>query len=466
MSTPAIPAWTGPLDVSAFAMDAVGQVVCAAGGVARARGLDVHIDTTPSLVEGSFAAIGHLRVEGRPVGAWGELSGFFAADDGWIRLHGNYPHHQAAIRRALDIEDRAGAATAIGRLPADVAVRRILEEGGIATTVRTAGQWKAHPQARAMAEVPWRSIEAGERLTAPPVGRAAGPGPSAPLPLAGLRVLDLTRVVAGPMATQLLACLGADVLRIDPPRRPELRDAFLASGMGKRSTSLDLATSRPVLEALLRRADVVVLGYRPGALARFGLAPEDLRERFGHLVIGSLSAWGEVGPWGERAGFDSIVQAATGISEVTASGVAQEAPADPGGKSDVRAGRPRPRPAGRPGALPVQALDHATGNVLAAGILDLLADGRGGVVRAHLLGAARELMGPGTGTVTARGMAAATQAAPPSTTTEPNAPARVTTVEQKTAYGRVSTAPVPLRLDGMPLTGPIAEYGTAPPRWR
>ncbi|UQN28594.1 CoA transferase [Brachybacterium kimchii] len=466
MSTPAIPAWTGPLDVSALAMDAVGQVVCAAGRVARARGLDVHIDTTSSLVEGSFAAIDHLRVEGRPVEAWGELSGFFAADDGWIRLHGNYPHHQAAIRRALAVEDRAGAAEAIGRLPADVAVRRILEEGGIATTVRTAGQWKAHPQARAMAEVPWRSIEAGEQRTDPPVGRVAGPAPSAPLPLDGLRVLDLTRVVAGPMATQLLACLGADVLRIDPPRRPELRDAFLASGMGKHSTSLDLATSRPVLETLLRRADVVVLGYRPGALARFGLAPEDLRERFGHLVIGSLSAWGEVGPWGERAGFDSIVQAATGIAEAYASGGAQEAPVGRHGQSDSRAGRPRTRSARTPGALPVQALDHATGNVLAAGILDLLADGRGGLVRVHLLGAARELMGRGTGATTPGVMEAAAQAGPPSTTTEPNAPSPVTTVEQSTAHGRVRTAPAPLRLDGAPLTAPIAEYGTAEPRWR
>ncbi|MCG7311288.1 CoA transferase [Brachybacterium sp. ACRRE] len=466
MGTPAIPAWTGPLDVSALAMDAVGQVVSAAVRVARARGLDVRIDTTPSLVGGSFAAIDHLRVDGVPVEAWGELSGFFAADDGWIRLHGNYPHHQAAIRRALAVEDRAGAAEAIGHLPADLAVRRILEEGGIATTVRTAGQWQAHPQARAMAEVPWRQIDAGERGADPPVGRAPVPGPLAPLPLDGLRVLDLTRVVAGPMATQLLACLGADVLRIDPPRRPELRDAFLAGGMGKRSTALDLATSRPVLEALLARADVVVLGYRPGALARFGLAPDDLRERYAHLVIGSLSAWGEVGPWGERAGFDSIVQAATGIAEAYASGGAQEAPVGPHGESDARAGRPRPRPrpAGTPGALPVQALDHATGNVLAAGIIDLLADGRGGLVRAHLLGAARELMGRGAATSGA--MEAVAQAAPPSTATEPDAPSPVTTVEQSTAYGRVRTVPVPLRLVGAPLTAPIAEYGTAEPRWR
>ncbi|MBK0332856.1 CoA transferase [Brachybacterium sp. MASK1Z-5] len=463
MHTSPIPSWAGPLDVPSLAMDAVRQAASAASRVARARGLEISVDTTPSLVAGSFAAIDHLRVDGRPVEAWGELSGFFAADDGWVRLHGNYPHHQAAIRCALGAGDRDAAAGAIGRRPAAEVAERILAEGGIATPVRTAEDWAAHPQAVAMQDLPWRRIEPGEEREDPPVGPSslqadgdAGNAVRSPRPLEGVRVLDLTRVVAGPMATQLLGCLGADVLRIDPPRRPELRDAYLASGMGKRSVELDLSASREDLGSLLRSADVIVLGYRPGSLARFGLAPEDLRERFDHLVIGALSAWGEVGPWGERAGFDSIVQAATGIADAYGSG-GEDGASD--STHDASCDR-------TPGALPVQALDHATGNVLAAGILDLLADGRGGLVRAHLLGAARELMGRGTGAATSGVMEAAAHAGPPSTATEPDAPSAVTTVEQSTAYGRVRTVPVPLRLDGAPLTAPIAEYGIAEPRWR
>ncbi|MFE5776344.1 CoA transferase [Brachybacterium sp. NPDC056505] len=452
MHTSPIPAWAGPLDVPSFAMDAVRQAASAAGRVARVRGLDVAIDTTPSLVAGSFAAIDHLRVDGRPVEAWGELSGFFAADDGWVRLHGNYPHHQAAIRRALGAEDRDGAAAAIRRLPAGDAAERILAEGGIATPVRTAEDWAAHPQARAMRDVPWRRIDPGEEREDPPVGRMIRPvGRTAPLPLEGVRVLDLTRVVAGPMATQLLGCLGADVLRIDPPQRPELRDAYLASGMGKRSVELDLSASREVLESLLRSADVIAHGYRPGSLARFGLTPDDLRERFDHLVIGALSAWGEVGPWGEHAGFDSIVQAATGIADVYGSGGADGA-SDPVHDAS---------PDGKPGALPVQALDHATGNVLAAGILDLLADGRGGVVRASLLGAARELMERPTVPDGSHRPGLSDSGAARPDPTEPLA-----TFEQATGHGRIRTVPAPLRVDGSPLTGAITQYGAAAPAWR
>lgn len=97
----------------------------------------------------------------------------------------------------------------------------------------------------------------------------------AALPCTGLRVLDLTRVLAGPVATRTLALLGADVLRIDAPQLPESQEAHNDTGMGKRSTTLDLgdATGRQVFEELLDEADVVVTGYRPGALDRFGLTP-------------------------------------------------------------------------------------------------------------------------------------------------------------------------------------------------
>lgn len=182
---------------------------------------------------------------------------------------------------------------------------------------------------------------------------APRPLPEAALPASGVRVLDLTRVIAGPVATRTLALLGADVLRVDSPGLPEDPDAHADTGFGKRSAALDLGApeGRRTLEALLADADVVVTGYRPGALDRFGLAPDALLERHPGLIVAQLCAWGWSGPWAGRRGFDSLVQAATGIAAIEAKAEA-DADAD-----------------GHPGVLPAQALDHGTGYLLAAGVL-------------------------------------------------------------------------------------------------
>lgn len=191
-------------------------------------------------------------------------------------------------------------------------------------------------------------VERGRLDSAP--ARVLAPIGTAPLlPAAGIRVLDLTRVIAGPVATRTLALLGADVLRVDAPRLPELPDQHADTGFGKRSAVLDLTADRSAFEELLAGADVVVTGYRPGALDRFGLSPEALAERRPGVVVAQLSAWGAYGPWGERRGFDSLVQVATGIAAIEGS-------------------------AAEPGALPAQALDHGTGYLLAAGVLRALSD--------------------------------------------------------------------------------------------
>ena len=124
-------------------------------------------------------------------------------------------------------------------------------------------------------------------------------------------MLDLTRVIAGPVAGRTLAALGAEVLRIDPPALPELPEAHLDTGPGKRSALLDLADAER-REALLAGADVLLTGYRPGSLDRFGL------DRHPQLVHVSLSAWGTAGPWAGRRGFDSLVQVASGIAAACA----------------------------------------------------------------------------------------------------------------------------------------------------
>ena len=164
-------------------------------------------------------------------------------------------------------------------------------------------------------------------------------------------MLDLTRVIAGPVATRYLGALGADVLRLDTPDRPELTLHAYDGLPGKRSALLDFGTADGIarLHELLSGADVLVHGYRPHALERFGLSPELLAERHPGLVVVSLSAWGSRGPWGGRRGFDSIVQAASGIA------MAESTDGE------------------RPGAMPCQLLDHGTGYLCAAAALQALA---------------------------------------------------------------------------------------------
>ncbi|RAV34787.1 CoA transferase [Corynebacterium heidelbergense] len=169
-------------------------------------------------------------------------------------------------------------------------------------------------------------------------------------PLDGLRVLDLTRVIAGPTATRILGALGADVLRIDPPSVPEDPDTFVDMGFDKRSLTFDFRDSKclAVFDRLAAEADVVVTGYRPGALE--GLGVGEILDSYPHLIRISVSAWGVEGPWGTWNGFDSIVQAACGVAHLY-----------------------RDSESGSPGALPVQALDYATGYYMAAEVLSALA---------------------------------------------------------------------------------------------
>ncbi|MVO85228.1 hypothetical protein GPA10_10800 [Streptomyces sp. p1417] len=294
-----------------------------------------------------------VRVDGRAWPAFSPLSRFWRATDGWVRTHANYPHHRARLLDALGVPgNAASSAEAVGAVARAIAGLTALEvqetvyaAGGLAVAARGPGDWAKSEQGIATAGQP---LLTAARIDDAPYRMMPG---GAALPCAGLRVLDLTRVLAGPVATRTLALLGADVLRIDAPQLPESQEAHNDTGMGKRSTTLNLeeATGRRTFEELLEAADVVVTGYRPGALERFGLTPEALAVRRPGLVIAQLSAWGRYGPWSERRGFDSLVQVATGIAELE-------------GSPDA------------PGTLPAQALDHGTGYLLAAGVLRALTE--------------------------------------------------------------------------------------------
>jgi crotonobetainyl-CoA:carnitine CoA-transferase CaiB-like acyl-CoA transferase len=303
----------------------------------------------------------YVRANGQPAsGGFAPLSQFFPTADGWIRLHANYPWHRERLLGVLGTtaEPDAVAAAVAGWRGVELE-DAILSAGGCAAVVRRPEEWLAHPQGRSVSRLPLLELL--------PSGGAAHELPLAgPLPASGLRVLDLTRVIAGPVCTRTLAAHGAEVLRVDSPWLPENEGHTLDSLAGKRSALLDLERTedRQRLDDLVASADVVVQGYRPGALARYGLAPQELLARRPGLVVLTLSAWGHVGPWAGRRGFDSLVQPATGIAHSEAAG------------------------GGAPGVLPAQLLDHATGYLAAAAVLTGLArrstDGTGWQARVSL----------------------------------------------------------------------------------
>jgi hypothetical protein len=298
------------------------------------------------------------------------LSLFWSTADGaWFRVHGEYPWHHDRALAVLGCEDNhRSVKRAVATWRAQDLEDALEAAGALGYAVRTAAQWRSHPQGEAVAALPLLENDVGDGTVRP-----LGPGRAA----AGFRVLDMTRVLAGPIATRTLAAWGAEVLRLDSPRLPELPIHALDMMSGKRSAELDLAdpAGRVRLEELLGSADLLVQGYRPGALARFGLTPEALAQRHPHLSVITLSAWGPLGPWSQRRGFDSLVQCVSGIAMTE-------------GSND------------RPGWLPAQVLDHATGYLAAAASLLALAsaqrDGRPRATQLSLAQTAQWLSGVGS----------------------------------------------------------------------
>ncbi len=380
----------------ALAVEAVTRALEAAA--ALRGGVEVEVD--PAHVAASVRSERLMRIDGVPMPGFAPLSRYWPASDGWIRTHANYPWHQDALLRALGagVED-VGAVIASSAV-ADVEARAFAA-GGLAVAVRDAAEWRGL---------------AGDSGPLIEVDTFAG---AAPRSSRRLRVLDLTRVIAGPVGTRLLGVLGADVLRVDPPGRPELELHRWDGLLAKRSAILDLADPRR--ETLLSAADIVVTGYRPGALDRFGLSPEVLVERHPGLVIVTLSAWGDTPGFSGRRGFDSLVQAATGIALTY----------------------------GEPGALPCQLLDHVAGYLIAAAALEGVAAQRqiGGthVARIALTAIAAELL--------RRPLVNDTNLDP--------------TPYLVSLGPRLNAVAAPGRLDGESLRwpGPPARYGADQPEW-
>ena len=286
-----------------------------------------------------------ITVDGRrPADDPGGIAGLYATKGGWVRVHAQFPHHRDGIVRLLDGADtKAAVATKLRAVDAVVFEDAAAAAGLAVTALRSFAEWDAHPQGSAVPSLPLVSIT---RIGEAPAEML----PDTDRPLRGVRVLDLTRVIAGPVCGRTLAAHGADVLAITGPGLPSFRICDL--GRGKRQAQLDLrlAEGRARLVELVREADVFVQGYRPGAIAAHGFGPLDTSRLRPGIVHASLSAYGTAGPWAARRGFDSLVQTASGFNVAEAAAF----------------GQATPRP------LPVQALDHATGYLLAFGIMAAL----------------------------------------------------------------------------------------------
>lgn len=371
----------------------------------------------------------------RPIGwqvppLWDPIAGDYPTCDGWIRLHTNAPHHRAAAERVLGAcADRSAMAAKVAQWTSTELEQAVVDAKGCAAEMRSWAQWQQHPQGMAVNAEPLVHLICDQAEHAKPwQGSVAQP-------LAGIKVLDLTRVLAGPAASRFLAGLGAEVLRIDPPTWNE-PGVVPEMTLGKRCARLDLqvAADRAVFESLLKDADILLHGYRADALEHLGFGAERRRQLAPGLIDVCLNAYGWSGPWQNRRGFDSLVQMSSGIAEA--------------GQRWQQADKPTP--------LPVQALDHATGYLLAASALKLLTErlrsGRGGSARLSLARTAKLLIesGPGTSEVLRA----------------EDKQDQDSSLEQ-TPWGPAHRLQVPVKIGGTPIQWalPAADLGSHRPEW-
>lgn len=316
------------------------------------RWQDVAVDMRHALAE--FRSERYLRVDGGPAPElWDKIAGVYPCGDGrWVRLHTNFPHHRDGVLRILGCAwDKDAVRAALGKWEAQAFESTASEAGLVVAAMRTFDEWDAHPQGQALRGLPPVILER--------IGDAP-PEPLPPLPadaerqrpLSGVRVLDFTRIIAGPVAGRTLAAHGADVLLVTAAHLPAIAPLVIDTGRGKRSCQLDLRDpdDKRALHKLLHGADVLVQGYRPGGLEALGAGPQAAARARPGIVYVTLSAYGHVGPWAGKRGFDSLVQTATGLNHAEAQA----------------AGGTEPRP------LPAQVLDHAAGYLLAFGAMAAL----------------------------------------------------------------------------------------------
>jgi crotonobetainyl-CoA:carnitine CoA-transferase CaiB-like acyl-CoA transferase len=336
---------------SSFRVAAAAQVSVAATGLAAAEiwkmrsgeAQEVAVDMRHAVVE--CRSERYLRVDGKPPPpAWDAIAGIYKTrDNRFVRLHTNFPHHREAVCKVLDCKpEREEVQAALMQWDGEAFETAAYAGGCVVAFMRSHDEWAATPHAKALAALPLISITK--------IGDAAPkPWPAGERPLAGIRVLDLSRVIAGPVAGRTLAAHGADVLLISGPDLPAIPWLTIDTGRGKLTSFVELknAQGRAVLRDLLAQADIFSQGYRPRAIAGLGFSPEDAARINPGIIYLTLSAYGHAGPWAERRGFDSLVQTATGFNHAEGQAAGIDGPKE----------------------LPAQMLDHATGYFMAFGAM-------------------------------------------------------------------------------------------------
>jgi crotonobetainyl-CoA:carnitine CoA-transferase CaiB-like acyl-CoA transferase len=351
---------------SSFRVAAAAQASIAATGLAAAQvwkwrsgqSQDVAVDMRHAVVE--CRSERYQRVDGKPPPpTWDVIAGIYKTrDQRFVRLHTNFRHHRDAVCQVLNCKpERDDVQAALMQWDAGAFETAVYAAGGVVAMMRSHEEWSASPHAKALAELPLLSIEK--------IGEAAPkPWPKTwtsktwtsktwteggDRPLAGVRVLDLSRVIAGPVAGRTLAVHGADVLLISGPDLPAIPWLTIDTGRGKLSSFVELKSEqgRDVFRGLLAQADIVSQGYRPKSIAALGFSPEEAAKINPGIIYVSMSAYGHAGPWAERRGFDSLVQTSTGFNHAEGQAAGVDGPKE----------------------LPAQMLDHATGYLMAFGAM-------------------------------------------------------------------------------------------------
>jgi crotonobetainyl-CoA:carnitine CoA-transferase CaiB-like acyl-CoA transferase len=339
-----------PVLPSSFAVGCAAQATIAAAALGACE--LGHLRGTPrqqvsvDMLHAALECTGWFAVDGKAPDIWDAFSGLYRCADGWVRIHANFAHHRDGALRVLGLDPsrcvRTDAENALLSWRALDFETAIAEAGLVATALRSFDEWDATPHGQAVATQPLMTIE---RIgDAPPLSLPQLQNDQRPLH--GIKVLDLTRILAGPVGGKALAAYGADVMLVNSPNLPNIA-AIADTSRGKRSVHVDLRepAGRETMDTLLGDAHVFIQGYRPGGLQSLGFGPNDVAAKRPGAVYVSLSAYGTRGPWSGRRGFDSLVQTAMGFNHAEAQAM----------------GDAKPRP------LPMQILDEATGYLIAMG---------------------------------------------------------------------------------------------------
>lgn len=337
-------------EAATAALAAVGLAVSDLWETRTGRRQEVSVDArqaTASLRSGRY-----MRLDGAAVSTdRNAVMGVYPAKDGrWSYLHCNFPNHREAALKVLGVPEESDAVrNAVAGWDALELEEAIIAANGAGGMVRSMEEWARHPQGVAIASLPLMEIvRIGD---SPPEELPTGTISQSNRPLSGVRVLDLTRVLAGPTCGRTLAEHGAEVLKITGAHLPNIGYQEYDTGHGKLSTHLDLRQEKDfdTLKRLVRGADVFSQGYRPGTLGNRGLSPEALAQLRPGIIYVSLSAFSHTGPWASRRGFDTVVQAVSGITS--------------------RQGEAFPGQEPGPQFYPVSAIDYLTGYLMAFGAL-------------------------------------------------------------------------------------------------